>query len=119
MAPPVKIARCFGCKKPFSSEHEADDKNSAYAAECRTELPSWRVTINGKKQCQCSGCHELFTTPRTFDSHQTLREGKLVCKDPRRMFRASDHVRLLVLTTRGWAKNPSLDSFDTFGHKER
>lgn len=120
MAPrPGKVYSCFkrGCSN--APGHGDYFKYSAYCEEHQPKTPDWWLEIKGRKQCQCSGCRELFTTPRTFDSHQVFRDGMIVCKDPRRMFRKSDHRRLMVLTTRGWAKNPELDEFNTFTHSER
>lgn len=119
MTTAVRAANCHGCKKPFTDAHSPVTQFSAYGEDCEPKAPDWHRALVGRKQSQCNGCHEVFTTPRTFDSHQTLRDGKVTCKDPRRMFRASDHVRMLVLTTRGWAKNPSLEQYDTFNRQER
>lgn len=94
-------------------DHPADGY-SAYCAEHKPKMPAWRAELNGRKQSQCGQCHEVFSTPRWFDLHQSLREGKLTCKDPRRMFQKETHRRLMVLTTRGWARNPDLNEFNTF-----
>ena len=67
----------------------------------------------------CAACEWMFTTPRNFDSHQKFLGGKVVCKDPRKMRRASDNRRLLVLTERGWAKNPELQDFNSITRQER
>jgi hypothetical protein len=116
---PPRAQTCFrrGCNT--APGHGTYYKYSAFCEEHQPEVSTSRIVITGKKQCQCSGCGELFTTSRTFDSHQTFQAGMIICKDPRRMFRKADHRRLLVLTTRGWAKNPELDEFNTFTHTER
>lgn len=111
---PPPIIRCFGCKK----DHQAVTQFSAFGKGCEPKRPAWRVEITGRKQCQCGACHEVFTTTRTFDSHSTIRAGKAYCKDPRTMFN-KDHRRLLVLTQKGWAKNPELEGFNTFTRKDR
>jgi hypothetical protein len=36
----------------------------------------------GNKTGHCGGCHRTFSGTRTFDAHQTLRDGKNVCADP-------------------------------------
>lgn len=108
---------CFGCKQPLGEGHEPETKFSAYGFGCEPSAPSWRVPLRGNMS-QCVKCHEVFTTTRSFDSHHHYVDGALVCKDPRRMFDAR-HRRRLVLTPRGWAKNPELSGFNTFERQER
>jgi len=39
---------------------------------------------NGKLTCHCvaEGCHRTFTGAESFDRHQTLEDGKVICRDP-------------------------------------
>lgn len=89
---------------------------SAYCAACQPAVT--RAAPVGKLQSICAGCTEVFTTPRNFDIHQTYANDKLTCKDPRKMFNR-ERKRRMVLTTRGWAKNPELTGFNTFERKDR
>lgn len=106
----MKEAKCFAClERPCEGY-------SAYCAECQ---PAPRPAPAGRLQCQCARCGEIFTTPRNFDMHQTMSEHTgLTCKDPRRMF-DRNRRRRMVLTTRGWAKNPDLNNFNTFDRTNR
>lgn len=103
---------CFsGCGQPCQGFSAYCDEHKPVLA--RTNEPT------GRRQAKCPTCGELFTTVRTFDSHLKYRpEGGVMCRDPRTMF-TKEHKRKLVLTTRGWAKNPELGGFNTFARKER
>lgn len=97
--------------------HARPDGFAAYCTGCTPKFDRSNEPT-GRKQAKCAACGELFTTVRTFDSHQVMKNGRTTCLDPRTMF-TRDHKRKLVLTTRGWAKNPELEGFNTFSRVER
>lgn len=93
---------------------ECQEEADGFSAYCLRDQPEPPEPITGKKMCLCAGCGERFTTVRTFDSHISLNG----CKDPRRMFDRKGR-RKLVLTMRGWAKNPELEGFNTWQRTTR
>jgi len=36
----------------------------------------------GTLTCHCAACHVTFTGAESFDRHQTIENGKVVCRDP-------------------------------------
>jgi hypothetical protein len=46
---------------------------------------SWRQS--GNNTGHCSGCHVTFDGERSFDRHQTVKDGKVICHDPATMTR--------------------------------
>jgi hypothetical protein len=116
----MKDDTCYRCKQGLKPWNNAE-LPSAYCAEhAHLGTPDHgHEEIKGKLMSWCAACKWMFSTPRNFDSHQQLKNGALICKDPRKMRRASDNRRLLVLGERGWAKNPELQDFDSFTRKDR
>jgi ribosomal protein L34E len=41
----------------------------------------WRQ--RGNRTGHCAKCHETFEGISLFDAHQTVKDGKTICKDPR------------------------------------
>jgi len=47
---------------------------------CNTCGTQWRQS--GNRTGHCSGCHRTFSGIAAFDAHQTVPEGRIVCRDP-------------------------------------
>lgn len=61
---------------------------------------SWRQ--RGNRTGHCAACHETFEGLALFDAHQLIsRDGKPVCRDPRRMTYRGEPLRLVEGTWRG------------------
>jgi len=77
------------------------------SAYCPSHQPKPGRFVVSPRQCGCVACGEVFTSPASFDKHQRLsvRTGKVTCKDPRTL-KNKHGARELVMTKRGWGKNP-------------
>lgn len=47
-----------------------------------------RYRTMGNLVGHCSGCHRSFQSEEAFDRHQTVRDGRVACRDPASMTRA-------------------------------
>jgi len=47
---------------------------------CPTCRVQWRQS--GNRTGHCSGCHRTFSGEAAFDAHQTIPDGRVVCRDP-------------------------------------
>jgi len=43
---------------------------------------SCKCPIRSGRACHCAKCHTSYTGVEAFDRHQTIENGKVVCRDP-------------------------------------